>query len=90
FRPVQLQPDARQGGQSFDHHRKMMVAKMKMHITELDVPAIADIMEIMILLVYREQHKVINFQNFQNDIQSRLPKDYHQRAEEGWQTACGM
>lgn len=75
-----------QGERAFDHHLKIMVARMKWHITELDVPAIADIMEIRILLVYREQHKVINFQ----DVRSRLPGNCHQIAQEGWQMACGL
>jgi len=75
-----------QGEQALDHHCKAMVAKMKMHIQELDVPVIADIMEVMILLVYREQKKIISFQ----DVQSRLPEDYYQLASEGWQMVCGM
>ena len=74
-----------QGEQALDHHCKSMVAKMKMHIQELDVPVIADIMEIMILLVYREQHKVIDFQT----IQLRLPQGC-QKAQTAWQMACGM
>ena len=74
-----------QGEQALDHHCKAMVAKMKMHIQELDVPVIADIMEIMILLVYREQHKVIDFQT----IQLRLPQGC-QKAQTAWQMACGM
>ncbi|OGF18760.1 hypothetical protein A3I35_00645 [Candidatus Falkowbacteria bacterium RIFCSPLOWO2_02_FULL_45_15] len=72
------------GGQALDHHCKSMVAKMKMHIQELDVPVIADIIEIMILLVYREQHKVINFQTIQSRLQGC------QKAQAAWQMACGM
>ena len=70
--------------QALDHHCKSMVAKMKMHIQEFDVPVIADIIEIMILLVYREQHKVINFQTIQSRLQGC------QKAQAAWQMACGM
>ena len=64
----------------------MLLVKLKFHIEQLDMQTLADVIEVMILLAYREENKIINF----DDIKKPLPQSFHEKASASWQLACAV
>jgi len=72
--------------EAYRHHHGMLVAKIKHFVDSLDQHDLADIIEVLILLSYLQEKKIIQFA----EISGQLPEDLHSQLDASWKLACGM